>query len=71
MPGLADRCGVCARQFNFSLARCGFCHKAVCGDCLTRMAGSVFCGRTCSHAFFYGGDEEIDERSDPEADEGE
>ncbi len=62
MPGLADRCGVCAREFGFSLQRCGVCRKPVCADCLVRMSGGVFCGRICAHAFFYGGDEDTEDR---------
>ncbi len=64
MPGLADRCGVCAGEFLFSLPRCGFCHKAVCGSCAARMGGSVFCGKSCAHAFFYGGEEDVEDLED-------
>ena len=61
MPGLADACEVCKRQFQFSLPRCGFCHRTVCGDCSSRMAGAIFCGRLCAHSFFYGGEEDVGE----------
>jgi len=64
MPGLADSCEVCKRQFQFSLPRCGFCHRTVCGDCSSRMAGAIFCGRQCAHSFFYGGDEDVGEEVD-------
>ena len=61
MPGLADRCAVCRREFPFSLGRCGFCHKVVCGDCSTRAGGNLFCSRECGHAFFYGGEEDVED----------
>ena len=61
MPGLADVCGICAREFPFSLQRCAVCRKAVCGDCVVRMSRGVFCGHICAHAFFYGGDEDVEE----------
>jgi hypothetical protein len=61
MPGLSDKCGVCATAFLFSLPRCGFCHKPVCGDCCVRVGGSPFCGKSCGHSFFYGADEDVDD----------
>jgi hypothetical protein len=61
MPGLTDVCAVCKREFLFSLPRCGFCHRAACTDCSSRMAGAIFCSRLCAHSFFYGGEEDIDE----------
>jgi hypothetical protein len=61
MPGLADACGVCKREFQFSLPRCGFCHRTVCGDCASRTAGAIFCSRLCAHSFFYGGEEDVEE----------
>lgn len=64
MPGLSDRCGFCGREFPFSIPRCGTCRKSVCSDCSIRMGGAVFCSRECSHAFFYGGDEDASERAD-------
>jgi hypothetical protein len=71
MPGLADQCGVCQEKFAFSLPRCPICHRAVCDSCSFRMGGSVFCSRTCGHAFFYGGDEEIQEGDASETDDDE
>jgi hypothetical protein len=71
MPGLADRCEVCKQEFPFSLSRCGFCHKVVCGSCSIRVGGSLFCGRECGHAFFYGGDEDVDEAGSSETSEDE
>ncbi len=62
MPGQADVCSSCKRSFPFGLSRCYTCHKLVCADCTIRMAGSIFCGRVCSHAFFFGSDEDVDER---------
>ena len=64
MPGLTDSCAICKRDFGFSLPRCGFCHRVVCGDCSSRMAGAIFCSRLCAHSFFYGGDEDVGEDSD-------
>jgi len=69
MPGLSDRCGVCAREFQFSLSRCAFCHKAFCSDCSFRVGGSAFCSKQCGHAFFYGSDEEVEEADTPGFDE--
>ena len=70
MPGLADTCNICRRAFLFSLPRCGTCRKPVCLDCGTRTGGAVFCSKTCSHTFFYGAEEDIEEDSrrggDPE-----
>lgn len=61
MPGLSDTCHKCRQIFVYSLPRCGFCRKPVCGNCGSRVGGSVFCSRTCSHAFFYSGDEDVEE----------
>jgi len=61
MPGLSDTCGICGKNYLFSLPRCGFCHKAVCATCVVRVGGSVFCGKACGHTFFYGADEDVDE----------
>ncbi len=70
MPGLVDRCAVCSRQYPYSLARCAVCRRSVCGDCVVRMAGAVFCGRVCAHAFHYGGAEDVDEdEREPEEEE--
>jgi hypothetical protein len=69
MPGLADICGACKKSFPFGLPRCLTCHKPVCADCVVRMAGSVFCGRVCAHAFFFGGDEDADEGSSGRGDD--
>lgn len=68
MPGLADTCGKCGQTYPYSLPRCGFCRRPVCGSCAARIGGAIFCGRTCSHSFFYGADEDIDDDSS-EADE--
>ena len=61
MPGLSDKCGVCGSAFLFSLPRCGFCHRAVCANCVSRVGGSVFCSKACGHNFFYGAEEDVDE----------
>ena len=59
VAGLSDHCGICGMEFLFALPRCPICHKSVCDGCAKRMGGSTFCGTECSHAFFFGGDEEI------------
>ncbi|HEY7370207.1 MAG TPA: hypothetical protein VIA29_09990 [Thermoanaerobaculia bacterium] len=70
MPGLADRCMLCRREFPFSLPRCNMCRKAVCSSCNFRIGGSLFCSKECGHAFFYGGQEDVEDgRGDPDADE--
>jgi len=61
MPGLVDRCGVCGKQFSYSLQRCATCGKPACSDCAVRMARSVFCGKVCAHVFHFGGHEDVDE----------
>jgi hypothetical protein len=66
MPGLSDKCGVCGNTFHFSLPRCGFCHRAVCATCASRVGGNVFCSRACGHNFFYGGEEDVDENNSAE-----
>jgi len=63
MAGMSDVCGACKNSFTFGLPRCQMCHKPVCADCAVRMAGSVFCSRLCSHSFFFGAGEDIDEDS--------
>ena len=61
MPGLSDKCGVCGNTYLFSLPRCGFCRRATCANCAVRVGGSLFCGKSCGHNFFYGAEEDIDE----------
>lgn len=64
MPELADRCGVCGTELAFALPICPTCKKAVCESCSFRMGGSVFCGSACANAFFFGGQEDIEDESD-------
>jgi len=64
MAGLADHCGVCGTELSFALPICPICKKAVCGDCAFRMGGSVFCGSPCANAFFFGGQEDVEDESD-------
>jgi hypothetical protein len=46
------------------------CRKAVCSSCNFRIGGSLFCSKECGHAFFYGGQEDVEDgRGDPDADE--
>ena len=66
MPGSGDRCAVCGNDLGYTLPRCGFCHKSVCNDCAVRVGGSVFCSRACAHNFFFGGDDDVDERGGAE-----
>jgi hypothetical protein len=61
MPGLSDSCGVCKTTYLFSLPRCGFCRRPVCANCASRIGGSIFCGKTCGHTFFYGAEEDIED----------
>ena len=61
MAGLSDNCAVCNSEHQYALPRCPICHKSVCDECAVRMGGSTFCGTDCSHAFFFGGEEEIEE----------
>jgi hypothetical protein len=61
MPGLVDRCEVCDKQLNFGLPRCSFCHKTFCTSCSFRVGGCAFCGKECGHAFFFVGEEDVDE----------
>jgi hypothetical protein len=61
VAGLSDHCGICGQEFLYALPRCPICHKSVCDGCAKRMGGNTFCGTDCSHAFFFGGEEEIDE----------
>ena len=71
MPGLADRCAICNRDFPFSLGRCGSCRKVVCGGCGVRVGGNLFCGRECGHTFYYGGDEDVEDSARTEVGEDE
>ncbi|HTR04249.1 MAG TPA: hypothetical protein VMN82_13740 [Thermoanaerobaculia bacterium] len=64
MAGLADRCGVCGTELAFALPICPICKKAVCEGCAFRMGGSVFCGSACANAFFFGGQEDVEDESD-------
>jgi hypothetical protein len=61
MAGLSDHCAICTQEFLYALPRCPICHKSVCDGCAKRMGGNTFCGTDCSHAFFFGGEEEIEE----------
>ena len=64
MTGLADRCGVCGTELAFALPICPICKKAVCEACAFRMGGSVFCGSACANAFFFGGQDDVEDESD-------
>lgn len=71
MAGLSDNCGRCNQEFQFALPRCPICHRAICDDCAVRMGGSSFCSTDCAHAFFFGGDEEVDESAASQNEDGE
>jgi hypothetical protein len=71
MAGLSDHCGVCSQEHSYALPRCPICHKSVCDTCAVRMGGSTFCGTNCAHAFFFGGEEEIDESEVSKYEDGE
>ena len=64
MPSLSDRCGVCDTEMGFALPRCPICKKAVCETCSVRMGGNVFCGKACANAFFFGGQEDVEDETD-------
>ncbi len=64
MAGLADHCGPCGQEFPYALPICPMCRKAVCDRCAVRMGGNTFCGTPCAHAFFFGGQEDIEDESD-------
>ncbi len=71
MAGLSDNCGKCNLEFPYALPRCPMCHKSVCDACATRMGGNTFCGTDCSHAFFFGVEDEIDESDSAKDEDGE
>jgi len=71
MAGLSDHCGRCDQEVAYALPRCPICHKAICDECAVRMGGASFCGADCAHAFFFGGDEEVDESRVSESEDGE
>lgn len=61
---LSDHCGGCGQEFPYALPRCPICHKSVCESCAVRMGGSTFCGSACAHAFFFGGQDDVEDESD-------
>ena len=71
MAGLSDNCGKCGLEFEYALPRCPICHKSVCDGCALRRGGSTFCGTDCAHAFFFGGDDEINESEAEKYEDGE
>lgn len=71
VPGLSDNCGICGLEFLYALPRCPICHKSVCDGCAKRMGGSTFCSTECSHAFFFGGEDEIEDADAARFEDGE
>lgn len=71
VPGLSDVCGTCGQDFLYALPRCPICHKSVCEGCAKRMGGSTFCSTDCSHAFFFGGEDEVADAEADRSEEGE
>ena len=61
--GLASRDRTAASR-SFALPICPICKKAVCETCAFRMGGSIFCGSPCANAFFFGGQEDVEDESD-------
>ncbi len=53
--------GSASRSSSYALPRCPICHKSVCDGCAVRMGGNTFCGTDCSHAFFFGDEDEVEE----------
>lgn len=64
MAGLTDHCAKCNQEFPYALPRDPICRKSVCESCAVRMGGSTFCGTECSHAFFFGGQADVEDESD-------
>ena len=61
---LDDNCSRCNGQFPYALPKCPGCRKQVCEPCSFRMGGSVFCSSECANAFFFGGQEDVEDESD-------
>ncbi len=71
VPGLSDNCGKCGTEYLYALPRCPICHKSVCEACAKRMGGNTFCSTECSHGFFFGGEDEIEDAEVDRFEEGE
>jgi hypothetical protein len=71
VTGLSDHCGRCGQEYAYALPRCPVCRRPVCDECAHRMGGNVFCSTECAHAFFFGGEEEIDEAEADRFEDGE
>jgi hypothetical protein len=61
---LDDQCSDCKGEFPYALARCPGCRKSVCEACAYRMGGTTFCSVDCANAFFFGGQEDVEDESD-------
>ena len=64
MALFADHCVGCGQDFPYALPACQTCRKAACEACAVRMGGNVFCSKPCAHAFFFGGQEDVEDESD-------
>jgi len=64
MAGFKDHCTACNQDLEYALPRCQTCRKSVCDGCAVRMGGNVFCGKPCAHAFFFGGQDDVEDESD-------
>ncbi len=64
MAGFKDHCAACGLDLGYALPQCQTCHKSVCEACVVRMGGNIFCGKPCAHAFFFGGQEDVEDESD-------
>jgi len=48
------------------LEPCRLCNRYFCADCAFRAYGRRFCSDDCSKTFFYGDEDDQDERIDPD-----
>ena len=59
-----DHCVTCDQDFPFSLPFCQTCRKLICETCVVRMGGGTFCSKPCAHAFFFGGQDDVEDEND-------
>jgi hypothetical protein len=64
MSRFEDHCVVCDQDFPFSLPLCQTCRKPACESCAVRMRGGTFCCKPCAHAFFFGGQDDVEDETD-------
>lgn len=64
MSGFSDHCVTCNQDFPYGLPLCQTCRKPACEICVVRMGGNIFCGKPCAHAFFFGGQDDVEDEND-------